>query len=50
MPKYKQYRLNMKDDLINAMQNIDSGKVLSSNEKLVMRSVLSVAMNRLGMR
>lgn len=50
MPKYKQYRLNMKDDLINAMQNIDNGKVLSSNEKLVMRSVLSVAMNRLGVK
>lgn len=50
MPKYKQYRLNMKDDLINAMQNIDNGKVLSSNEKLVMRSVLGVAMNRLGVK
>ena len=50
MPKYKRYRSSMKKDLADAMQDIDNGRALSSNERLVMSSVLSIAMDRSGVR
>ncbi len=40
----------MKKDLADAMQDIDNGRALSSNERLVMSSVLSIAMDRSGVR
>lgn len=50
MPKYEKYRLSMKSNLKHAMQKINAGNNLLPNEKLVMSSVLSIAMNRKGVR
>lgn len=50
MPQYKDYKPYMMDDAKNAMQKVESGGILSSNEELVLSNLASIAMNRLGVK
>lgn len=51
MPDYKQYRDQMRNELDTAIQKINTGSgALTGNEEIVITNVLSIAMNRLGVK
>lgn len=50
MPNYKQYRESMKRELGLAIEKISNGSTLTHNENLVVANVVSIAMNRLGVK
>jgi len=50
MPQYVDFKPNMMEDARNAMQKVENGGKLSSNEELVLSNLACIAMNRLGVR
>lgn len=48
MPKYKQYKSNMVQDIDTAVRAINNGYKPSGNEKMIFENALIIAMNRLG--
>lgn len=50
MPQYEKYKGSMTEDAKRAMQKVKNAEKLSSNENMVWSNVVSIAMNRLGVR
>lgn len=50
MPEYKKYKSNMMTDFKNAKKSIEDNKTMTSNEKMVLQNLASIAMNRLGVK
>lgn len=50
MPRYENYKATMVLDALSAMDKVNSGNKLSSNEKIVLSGIVAIAMNRLGVK
>lgn len=50
MPRYENYKVTMVSDALSAMDKVNSGDKLSSNEKIVLSGIVAIAMNRLGVK
>lgn len=50
MPRYENYKVTMVSDALSAMDKVNSGNKLSSNEKIVLSGIVAIAMNRLGVK
>lgn len=50
MPQYKEYKDQMIKDCKIAMTDLENGKNLYGNEKMVIQNVIAITMNRLGVK